>query len=87
MRLLPISMGVLGREHFGETIQNSFLGLAGNGAKSLDESCLVDRSNLVEHDLSVDALESACNPGGVVSTLGCHWGDNDRCDVVVHFIR
>ena len=52
----------------------------------LDEAFPVNGPKLIEYDLPFNALESAVHACWIASSFGGHRGDNDRPDVVVHFI-
>ena len=79
-------LGALRCKHFGETVQHHSLGATGNPAKFPDKTGLVNRTDLVQHDLTMDALKCARDPRGVVSSLGCHWRNDDGRNVVVHLV-
>ena len=86
MRRLKGEDGELWREEFCKQREHTYAGGFVKFAKPFDEPALIDRSDLIEHDLAGLAFESNGHARGIRAILRRHGGDDHGIDVMVHFI-
>src|SRR5436853_2264693 len=58
-----------------------------NAAQPLDQSSLVHRANLIEHDMSGFSLKLDRDAGRIGPSLSGHGSHDHRLDVAVHLVR
>ena len=76
----------LGGEHLCQGFQDYSLSLFRELAEFLYKSNFVYGANLVQDDLSLDSFKGALHSGGIDFSFGSHRCNNDRRDVMIHFI-
>lgn len=76
----------LGREHLLKRLEYGGLGDFGNGSEFRYEPGLVDRSDLVEHDVSILAFEFAGHSGWIGFSARSHRCHYDSANVRVHLV-
>ena len=74
-------------EHFAQHTDHLVGGRHRELAEFFHKPGFVHGSELIQDDLTLDALKSAFHTGRVISPLGRHRDDDNRADVVIHFVR
>lgn len=77
---------ILFGEHFGEKHEHGFLRRCIDLSESFNKPCFINRSDLVENDLSVFALKAAWDAGGIGIALRGHRRNDHGGDMLIHFI-
>src|SRR5579871_2307357 len=58
-----------------------------DGTQSLEQALAVDGANLVQSNLTVNPLKTACNARRPFSTLRGQWRDDDTARHAMHYLR
>ncbi len=74
-------------EHIHQYYQYFLLSAGVYFSKLFNQTDFIHGPNLIQYNLPLFSLKTTFDPGGVISSFGCHWGNDCRRDMVVHFIR